>query len=177
MTDQDKARRSGPNPNAVVYHDSSDVAPSAIDLNRQVAAEPITISLQGIPVPKGRPRLSTYRGRVRVHTPEASRSYEEAVRLTAWREMRGRELFKGAVHVEMRFQFAPPASWSEKKRLAAIAGEIAHTSKPDCDNLIKSWLDSMNRIVFADDASVTRVTASKRYGPASLAVATVQEAS
>jgi Holliday junction resolvase RusA-like endonuclease len=140
-------------------------------------SEPVTISLQGIPVPKGRPRLSTYRGRLRVHTPEASRSYEEAVRLTAWREMRGRELFKGAVHVEMRFQFAPPSSWLEKKKLAAIAGEIAHTSKPDADNLAKSWLDAMNRIVFSDDAAVTKVTAEKRFGPCSLAVATVKEAS
>lgn len=29
MTDQDKARRSGPNPNAVVYHDSSDTNETA----------------------------------------------------------------------------------------------------------------------------------------------------
>jgi Holliday junction resolvase RusA-like endonuclease len=141
-----------------------------------MSAEPITISLQGIPVPKGRPRLSSYRGRVRVHTPEASRIYEEAVRLTAWREMRGHEPFQGAVHVELRFQFAPPSSWSEKKKLAAIAGEIAHTSKPDADNLTKSWLDAMNRIVFSDDAAVTKVTAEKRFGPCSLAVATVRAA-
>jgi Holliday junction resolvase RusA-like endonuclease len=118
--------------------------------------EPVTISLQGIPVPKGRPRVSSYRGRVRVRTPEASRIYEEAVRLTAWREMRGRKPFEGAVQVELRFQFAPPASWSEKKKLAAISGEIPHTFKPDADNLAKSWLDAMNRVVFSDDAAVTK---------------------
>jgi Holliday junction resolvase RusA-like endonuclease len=135
---------------------------------------PVTITLQGIPVPKGRPRLSSYRGRVRVHTPEASRVYEETVRLTAWREMRGRAPFEGAVQVELRFQFAPPASWSEKKKLAAIAGEIPHTSKPDADNLVKAWLDAMNRVVFRDDSAVTKVTAEKRFGPSSLAVATVR---
>jgi len=32
MTDQDKARRGGPNPNAVVYHDSSDTTETAINL-------------------------------------------------------------------------------------------------------------------------------------------------
>lgn len=141
--------------------------------------EPVTISVAGIPVAKGRPRVSAYRGRISVRTPEASRNYEEAVRLTAWREMRvlGLKPFAGAVQVELRFQFAPPASWPEKKKLAAIAGEIPHTSKPDADNLAKSWLDAMNRVVFSDDACVTTITASKRYGNASLAVATVREAS
>jgi Holliday junction resolvase RusA-like endonuclease len=138
-------------------------------------SEPVVIALQGHPVPKGSPRLSSYKGRIRVHTPEASKTYEEAVRLTAWREMRGRKPFEGAVQVELRFQFAPPSSWSEKK-LAAIAGEIPHTSKPDADNLAKSWLDAINRVVFNDDAAVTRVTAEKRFGPCSVAVATVREA-
>jgi Holliday junction resolvase RusA-like endonuclease len=136
-------------------------------------SEPVTLSLAGPPVPKGRPRVSSYRGRITVRTPDSSRVYEEAIRLTAWREMRGRKPFEGAVQVDLRFQFAPPASWSERKRAAAIAGEIPHTSKPDADNLAKSWLDGMNRIVFGDDAAVTRVTVEKRFGPASLAVATV----
>jgi Holliday junction resolvase RusA-like endonuclease len=163
MSEQEKARLSdGPLPKSVLADSTEN--------------SPVTIALQGIPVPKGRPRISSYRGRVRVHTPEASKTYEEAVRLTAWREMRGRKPFEGAVQVELRFQFAPPASWSEKKKLAAIAGEIPHTSKPDADNLAKSWLDAMNRIVFSDDAAVTKVTASKRYSAASLAVATVKEA-
>jgi Holliday junction resolvase RusA-like endonuclease len=139
--------------------------------------EPVTISLQGVPVAKQRPRVSSYKGRVRVHTPEVSANYERAVQLVAWREMRGRDPFPGAVEVELRFQFAPPASWPQKKKLAAIAGQIPHTSKPDADNLAKSWLDGMNRIVFKDDAAVTKVTAEKRFGPASLAVATVRAAS
>jgi Holliday junction resolvase RusA-like endonuclease len=159
-----------------VRADNQDIASPAIDLNRQVA-EPITISLQGTPIAKARPRLSSYRGRVRVHTPQATKTYEEQVRLVAWQAMRGRPKFSGAVEVEMRFVFAPPASWSEKKRLAAIAGEIPHVTKPDTDNCVKSWLDAMNRIVFSDDSAVTRVTAEKRYGPASLGVATVKEAS
>jgi Holliday junction resolvase RusA-like endonuclease len=141
-----------------------------------MTAEPITIALQGAPIAKARARFSSYRGRLRVHTPPATKVYEEQVRLVAWQAMRGRSIFSGAVEVEMRFVFAPPASWSEKKRLAAIAGDISHTSKPDCDNLAKSWLDAMNRIVFSDDAAVTKVTAEKRFGPCSLAVATVRAA-
>jgi Holliday junction resolvase RusA-like endonuclease len=75
------------------------------------------------------------------------------------------------------FVFAPPASWSEEKRQQAIVGEIPHTSKPDADNLAKSWLDALNKIAFVDDALVATVRVSKRYGPASIAVCTVREAS
>lgn len=137
---------------------------------------PVTISLQGLPIAKERPRVSAYRGRVRVYTPKATQGYQESIRLSAFQAMRGRALFAGALQVDLSFQFAPPPSWSEKKKLAALNGLIPHTSKPDADNLAKAWLDGMNGIVFNDDAAVTKFTAEKKYGPASLAVATVREA-
>jgi Holliday junction resolvase RusA-like endonuclease len=140
-----------------------------------MTAGPITISLQGIPVAKGRPRLSSYRGRVRVHTPEATRVYEEQVRIVAWQAMRNRAKFSGAVEVAMRFVFAPPASWPVKKRLAAIGGEIPHISRPDIDNLVKAVLDGLKAVALTDDAIVTRLTAEKGFGSASLAVCTVKE--
>jgi Holliday junction resolvase RusA-like endonuclease len=136
--------------------------------------DPVTIALVGAPVAKGRPRISAWRGRVRVRTPEATRVYEEAFRLTAFGQMRGRNPFAVPVEVLAQFVFAPPASWSEKKRLAAIAGDIPHAIKPDIDNLQKSVLDALNCIVFADDALVVKISAEKRYGQASLAVVTVR---
>jgi Holliday junction resolvase RusA-like endonuclease len=102
--------------------------------------QPITIALAGLPVAKQRARAKFWRGKVSFHTPESSRAYEEAVRLTAWREMQalGLKPFAGPVEVDLRFVFAPPASWPERKRQQAIVGEIPHTAKPDCDNLAKS---------------------------------------
>jgi Holliday junction resolvase RusA-like endonuclease len=140
--------------------------------------QPVTITLAGQPMAKQRARAKLRRGKIFHHTPEGSRQYEEQIRLTAFRAMQalGLKPIGGAVEVELRFTFAPAASWSEKRKLAAIAGEIPHVSKPDCDNLAKSWLDAMNRIVFTDDANVVQITARKNYEPASHAVALVRVA-
>jgi Holliday junction resolvase RusA-like endonuclease len=56
-----------------------------------------------------------------------------------------------------------PASWSNKKRAKALAGEVMPTGKPDLDNLEKAILDGMNKIVFRDDAVVCDVIKRKRY--------------
>jgi hypothetical protein len=42
-----------------------------------------------------------------------------------------------------------PTSWSAKKRASALAGEIAHTSRPDWDNVAKAILDAGNTIIWA----------------------------
>ena len=39
----------------------------------------------------------------------------------------------------------------------------ACTKKPDCDNLIKSILDSLNGVAYKDDSQVTDVHIKKRY--------------
>jgi Holliday junction resolvase RusA-like endonuclease len=139
---------------------------------------PVTIALPGLPVGKQRARTFLHHGRISHYLPPESRSYEKQVQLVAWREMQALRLkpIAGAVAVDLKFTFVPPASWSEKKKLAAIAGDVPHVSKPDCDNLAKTWLDAMNRIVFTDDAKVVQITARKCYGPASHAVALVRAA-
>ena len=39
-----------------------------------------------------------------------------------------------------------PKSWSKKKKSQALLGEIRPTSKPDCDNIVKSVFDGMNTV-------------------------------
>src|SRR5262249_60600493 len=58
-----------------------------------------------------------------------------------------------------------PASWSGRRRDAALRGEIRPTSRPDTDNYIKAALDALNTIVVADDSLVVDLVASKRYAP------------
>jgi Holliday junction resolvase RusA-like endonuclease len=148
------------------------ISPDATAPLPEIASpEPVSISLIGVPIGKGRPRGALRYGKVRFYPAAESAKYEEQVRLAAFREMRALALqpFTCAVEVELLFVFAPPPSWSEKRRLAAIAGLIPHTSRPDTDNCVK------NRIVFADDAHVVRLTALKSYGPASLAVCTIRK--
>jgi Holliday junction resolvase RusA-like endonuclease len=54
--------------------------------------------------------------------------------------------------------FAPPASWSEKRKRAALGKR--HMSKPDKDNLEKEILDSL----FEDDSAISDGASSKRWG-------------
>lgn len=147
----------------------------------------ITISLPGEPVAKGRPRASLRRTRagllrVHMHTPERTSTYEGRVRAAAQEEaLAMRELMTlpltGPIGVTLRITFEPPASWSRKKREAAIRGEIKHVSRPDIDNVVKAWLDALNGIVYRDDSQIVRLTATKAYGPQSLVAARVRGAS
>lgn len=57
-----------------------------------------------------------------------------------------------------------PASTPKNEREAMLRGEIAHTKKPDIDNLGKQLLDAMTRAKFwHDDKQVVSLRCSKRY--------------
>lgn len=61
-----------------------------------------------------------------------------------------------AVSVEMKFYFEKPKSVS-KKRLHMVV-------KPDADKISRSTIDAMTGILFADDAQIIQLSASKYYG-------------
>lgn len=65
------------------------------------------------------------------------------------------------VLIELRMQI--PVSWSKKKQVAASAGQVRATKKPDIDNVVKSILDASNGIVWIDDAQVVVLTVRKLY--------------
>ncbi len=73
----------------------------------------------------------------------------------AMRAMRGRQLLKGPIRIEIKFTFKTPTK--------AKIGKL-HTARPDIDNLIKQIMDSCNKVVYHDDAQVCYIECSKRYG-------------
>lgn len=57
-----------------------------------------------------------------------------------------------------------PASIPKKQREAMLRGEIAHTKKPDLDNMAKQLKDAMSRTGFwGDDRQVVSLRCSKCY--------------
>jgi Holliday junction resolvase RusA-like endonuclease len=123
---------------------------------------PITLIIDGVaPVAKARPRM-TRRGHV--YTPAATRAYENMVRQLAALEMRGKAPLQGAVRIELLIELGVPTSWSERKRAAAISGDIWPAGKPDLDNLAKAGLDACSGILIADDAQIVELRAVKKYG-------------
>ncbi|HVI66770.1 MAG TPA: RusA family crossover junction endodeoxyribonuclease [Bradyrhizobium sp.] len=120
----------------------------------------VTITINGEVVAKGRTRM-TRRGFV--YTPTATRKYEAHARLAAQVAMGDRAPLQIPVRVELAVELPVPTSWSNKRRLAALAGAIAPTSKPDIDNYVKMALDAINTIVVTDDALVVEIQARKRF--------------
>jgi Holliday junction resolvase RusA-like endonuclease len=61
-----------------------------------------------------------------------------------------------AVGVEFKFYFAKPKSISKKRTHIVV--------RPDIDKTCRSTIDAMTGIVFADDAQIVELKASKYYG-------------
>jgi Holliday junction resolvase RusA-like endonuclease len=134
----------------------------------QPCLEPVTVTLAGPPQGKGRAR-SSFRGRHIVHyTPEKTRCYEGMIRTAAIDALGDRAPIDAPVAFELTAVFPVPASWSERKRQQAIAGELKPGKKPDLDNIAKAWNDALNGVVYRDDSLICTMTLAKRYGLAPL---------
>ena len=135
----------------------------------------ILFTIDGTAVPKQRPRMS---GRV-AYTPKKTRDYEERVR-KAFRSSYSGEtpVFHKDIPVEVCIEVVQgiPKSWSNSKTLKAERGEIAPTSRNgDLDNIAKSILDALNTLAYEDDAQVTLLMISKRYGNVSYVIVRIEE--
>ena len=87
-------------------------------------------------------------------------SYQGALRAAAFDAMQGREPFDGPCRIRIDAVFAVPASWSAKRKAAASS----HAGRPDWDNVGKAVSDSLNGIVWTDDARVADARVVKTYG-------------
>ena len=121
----------------------------------------INFTVPGTPVGKARPRV-TRSGRV--YTPESTAQAEQAIRQAAQQAMHGLEPMEGPLVATLAFIMPIPTSWSKRHRDDALTGVMAHTSRPDLDNLIKTVLDALNGIAYTDDKQIVRLGATKAYG-------------
>ena len=135
------------------------MASSGEALPQQVVA----FVVPGEPVGKGRPKFARRGNFVSTYTPEKTANYENLVKVKAEQAMQGRQLFEGAVAVDLVLRVSVPQSWSQKKRKAALSGESFPTSKPDVDNVIKGLFDACNDIVWKDDKQVVHLSVIKLY--------------
>ena len=125
--------------------------------------KPVSFVVPGEAVGKGRPRVSTIDGHVRMFTPTKTANYETLIAMAAQQAMQGRDLIAGPVLLEMKIFVSVAASWSKKKTAAALQGSVMPTKKPDADNVLKAICDGINGIVFKDDVQVVNVSLSKRF--------------
>ena len=122
----------------------------------------LQFTIPGPPVGKGRPRFSRKGGKPRSYTPAVTREYEALIAARAAEAMAGREPLKTPLRVMIEATMSVPLSWSKTRRQAALDGDV-YPSRPDVDNIAKTVLDGMNKVVYEDDAQVTHLKVNKKY--------------
>ena len=120
----------------------------------------VTIVIAGPAVAKARPRV-TRKGFA--YTQAATRRYEAHGRLAAQLAMDGRPPITVPVRADITVDLPAPASWSAKRRDAALRGDIRPTTRPDADNYVKAALDAINAIVVSDDSMIVDLVVTKKY--------------
>ena len=124
----------------------------------------IRFSIPGEPVAKGRAKVSTFGGKVRLRTPEKTLNYESRVALFGSQAMAGRPPLVGAVSLTIVAHFQIPAGWSKKRRAAHAESPEYVVKRPDQDNIAKAICDGLNGIVWVDDCQVAMCLTTKVYG-------------
>lgn len=121
-----------------------------------------TFTIHGTPFAKQRPRSGFNKrlGRAVTFNTAANVAFEDTVASVAAQVFL--DPIEGPVSVTVEAVFCPAASWSKKRRAAAIGQP--HTQKPDGDNVLKAIKDGLNRIAWADDAQVADSRVVKRWG-------------
>ena len=97
----------------------------------------------------------------RIYTPNGTHKYEKLVKNTY--QEKGIYYFDGEyISVKIIFWFEIPKSYNKAKHQAAAEGFI-RPSRADIDNYIKSVLDGLNKVAYADDRYIYKIEAEKRY--------------
>ena len=120
----------------------------------------VTVFIPGKPTAKGRPRF-TRQGRC--YTPKQTLDAEQLVKTMALTQI-GRQTVLGPLAVELLAVCPIPASWSKRKKEAAIRGDTKPDIKPDFDNLVKLYCDALNGLLWQDDKQIVDGRCIKCYG-------------
>jgi len=115
----------------------------------------ITLHIDGIPVPQGRPRARTFKigndCRVQMYDPPKSKEWKEYIRLKA--EYSQMKKLEGAIKMDLVF-WMPRAKSNKDKH---------HTKRPDVDNLAKAVKDALEGIAYKNDSQVVDLRVRKYY--------------
>lgn len=134
----------------------------------------VSFEIIGEPKGKGRHRAAVVGGKIRTYTPEATASYENLVKVMYLQQV-GNKRLQGAIHADIVAFYTIPKSWTKKRKQAAEEGTQRPQTKPDCDNIAKIILDSLNGIAYDDDKQVVSMTICKYYGDTAKVVVGLRE--
>ena len=130
----------------------------------------VRITIPGVPVAQGRPRLSTFKGYARAYDPKKSRDWKTMVRefgVNAMREQGITEPLTGPLKVWIKCVMPlPKSSWRKR----TPPEEDWNIKKPDVDNLYKGIADGLEGVAYHNDSQICNLqvikrTAAQKKGP------------
>lgn len=134
----------------------------------------VSIVLYGPPRGKGRPRTRVIGEFATIFTDKKTRNYENDLKAAGIAAMAGRPHLDEPVSVMVLAHMPIPDSWSQKKRAAALAGDILPNGI-DLDNIVK-MIDGLNYhppafkgdklkipIIWKNDSQIVALQARKMY--------------
>lgn len=132
----------------------------------------IRFEVLGKPMAKQRPYF-TKQGFA--YTPKQTVQYENLVRYTFQSQFPGHKPFEGIVEATITAVFEIPKSYTKKKTKELLETHNNYDHKPDCDNIAKIILDSLNGIAYRDDSQVTVLSVNKEYGEQAKVIVELKE--
>ena len=128
----------------------------------------LTFTVPGMPQGKARPRVSLKNGKARAYTPQKTRAYENQVQFSVLQVLpHGFEAITGPVRVDVRAWYRRPKSHYGTGRNAGVLKpqfeNVWPGTVPDLDNVEKAICDSLNGLVWKDDAQVVDMRSRKFY--------------
>lgn len=119
--------------------------------------------INGKPQGKARPRFKRIGPYVSTYNTKSTQDYEKKVKYSVLEQCKDeiRLNYQGRIKVLIMAYFKPNKSISKKKYNELINTE--YLKKPDCDNIAKIILDSLNKIVYKDDSQIHELVVKKKY--------------
>ncbi len=120
----------------------------------------ISVELFGVPVAQARPRFAR-KGKF-VSCYDIQSKLKDGYKWQIRSQFREKPLTT-PLGLDIIFFMPIPKSASSIKKRQMENGIIAHTKKPDIDNLQKFVLDCLNKLAFEDDSQIIEIRAKKIY--------------
>lgn len=114
------------------------------------------------PVEQARPRATRFGKGIRLYDPKKVAEYKENLAYLAKFQFRHKPISK-PLKIEIKFYRELQKSISKKERIKRLSHVHRPIVKPDLDNYIKSTLDALNGIIWADDNLIVDIAAHKLY--------------
>ena len=128
------------------------------------------IEIPGRPMGKQRAKF----GKGFTYTPKETVEYENYVKLI-FQQKYGQPDLTGQIKADIKVYFDIPKSTSKVKKAEMLSNVIRPVKKPDCDNIAKIILDSLNGIAYKDDKQIISLSVEKYYSDTPKVCLIIQE--